>query len=208
MKGLGYFLGATLGAGVLFFVISFIFLQPRKVSDLLITGYLRNSSKIVIKNVPLITSFDTPVPDERLGRGVISKLTFFSNRNMSYVRADTYTYFCKELNKYVKTYMINEGGGMNSNLLDFGRKNKDGAIWPDIYVYYNKIQNEDPSYGTIEKPLPILHFRSADPAVRSMRQDNKDSDAQYLKMVYDENVKLYLQYFIDKKDFQKLFPDS
>jgi hypothetical protein len=36
MKGLGYFLGAALGAGVLFFVISVIFLQPRKVSDIIL----------------------------------------------------------------------------------------------------------------------------------------------------------------------------
>ena len=39
-----------------------------------------------------------------------------------------------------------------------------------------------------------------------MRKDNKDADEAYLKKVYEENVKLYLQYFIDKEDFKKLFP--
>ena len=77
-----------------------------------------------------------------------------------------------------------------------------------IYIYINKTQNEDPSYGTIEKPLPILHFRSANPALRSMRQNNRDSDSAYLKDRYTENVKLYLEYFIEKEDFKKLFPDS
>lgn len=97
---------------------------------------------------------------------------------------------------------------MTSELFDFGRQNKDKSIWPDMYFYYNKSQNADPSYGTIDKPLPILHFRSANPALRSMRQNNRDSDAAYLKDRYTENVKLYLEYFIEKEDFKKLFPDS
>ena len=99
MRGIGYFLGATFGAALVFFLISFIFLRPRKVSEVEIQFFLNNSEKILISNVPLITSFDIPVPDERLGRETISKLTYFSNRNMSYYNADTYTYFSKELNK-------------------------------------------------------------------------------------------------------------
>ena len=41
-----------------------------------------------------------------------------------------------------------------------------------------------------------------------MRDNSKDSDVVYLKKVYEENVKLYLQYFIEKEDFKKLFPNS
>jgi len=110
MKGLGYFLEATLGAALLFFVISFIFLKPRNVSEIQIQKFLNNNEKILIRNVPLITLFDVPLPDERLGRDIISKMTYFSNRNMAYVKADVYTYFCKELNKYVRTYVTSEGG--------------------------------------------------------------------------------------------------
>ncbi|MFK8274037.1 hypothetical protein [Capnocytophaga canimorsus] len=208
MRAIGYFLGVALGAPLLFFIISFIFLRPRNVSESQILKFLNNNEKILISNVPLITFLDVPQPDERLGRDIISKMTYFSNRNMSYVRADIYTYFCKELNKYVRTYVISEGGGMTSELFDFGRANKDRTIWPDMYFYYNKTQNADPSYGTIDKPLPILHFRSADPALRSMRQNNKDSDPVYLKERYTENVKLYLEYFIEKEDFKKLFPEN
>ncbi len=133
-------------------------------------------------------------------------MTYFSNRNMSYIRADTYTYFSKELNKYIRTYSISEGY-FGEVLLDFGNKDKDRTIWPDMYFYYNKSQNADPTFGTIDKPLPILHFRSANPALRSMRKNNRDSDSAYLKMVYQENVKLYLEYFIEKEDFKKLFPN-
>ncbi|MFK8289420.1 hypothetical protein ACI76W_09275 [Capnocytophaga canimorsus] len=208
MRAIGYFLGVALGGPLLFFIISFIFLRPRNVSESQILKFLNNNEKILISNVPLITFLDVPQPDERLGRDIISKMTYFSNRNMSYVRADIYTYFCKELNKYVRTYVISEGGGMTSELFDFGRANKDRTIWPDMYFYYNKTQNADPSYGTIDKPLPILHFRSADPALRSMRQNNKDSDPVYLKERYTENVKLYLEYFIEKEDFKKLFPEN
>ncbi|MFJ1390725.1 hypothetical protein [Capnocytophaga canimorsus] len=208
MRAIGYFLGVALGGPLLFFIISFIFLRPRNVSESQILKFLNNNEKILISNVPLITFLDVPQPDERLGRDIISKMTYLSNRNMSYVRADIYTYFCKELNKYVRTYVISEGGGMTSELFDFGRANKDRTIWPDMYFYYNKTQNADPTYGTIDKPLPILHFRSADPALRSMRQNNGDSDPVYLKERYTENVKLYLEYFIEKEDFEKLFPEN
>ncbi|MFJ1377899.1 hypothetical protein ACILE8_05940 [Capnocytophaga canimorsus] len=208
MRAIGYFLGVALGAPLLFFIISSIFLGPRNVSEIQIQKFLNNNEKILISNVPLITFLDVPQPDERLGRDIISKMTYLSNRNMSYVRADIYTYFCKELNKYVRTYVISEGGGMTSELFDFGRANKDRTIWPDMYFYYNKTQNADPSYGTIDKPLPILHFRSANPALRSMRQNNGDSDPVYLKERYTENVKLYLEYFIEKEDFEKLFPEN
>ncbi|EKB58545.1 hypothetical protein HMPREF9700_01997, partial [Bergeyella zoohelcum CCUG 30536] len=30
----------------------------------------------------------------------------------------------------------------------------------------------------------------------------------YLKERYTENVKLYLEYFIEKEDFKKLFPEN
>ncbi|ATA92048.1 hypothetical protein CGC56_07715 [Capnocytophaga canimorsus] len=209
MRAIGYFLGATLGAAVLFLIISFIFFRPRKVTNNEVEVFIKNSDLLLIKNVPLITSFDIPTPDVRLGRETISKLTYFSNRNMSYYRADTYTYFSKELNKYIRTYYIDEiGRNMTSTILDFGDKDKDRTIWPDMYFYYNKTQNADPSYGTIDKPLPILHFRSANPALRSMRQNNGDSDPVYLKERYTENVKLYLEYFIEKEDFKKLFPEN
>ncbi|ATA92049.1 hypothetical protein CGC56_07720 [Capnocytophaga canimorsus] len=209
MRAIGYFLGVALGAPLLFFIVSFIFLGPRKVTNNEVEVFIKNSDLLLIKNVPLITSFDIPTPDVRLGRETISKLTYFSNRNMSYYRADTYTYFSKELNKYIRTYYIDEiGRNMTSTILDFGDKDKDRTIWPDMYFYYNKTQNADPSYGTIDKPLPILHFRSANPALRSMRRNNRDSDSVYLKERYTENVKLYLEYFIEKEDFKKLFPEN
>ncbi|MFJ1327984.1 hypothetical protein [Capnocytophaga canimorsus] len=206
MRAIGYFLGVALGAPLLFFIVSFIFLRPREVNDKQISKFINNFDKIIIKNpIPFLSKYDGD--DKRLGGDEISKMTYFSNRNMSYIRADTYTYFCKELNKYVKTYSINEGY-MSGSLLAFGKKDKDRTIWPDMYFYYNKTQNADPSYGTIDKPLPILHFRSANPALRSMRRNNGDSDSVYLKERYTENVKLYLEYFIEKEDFKKLFPEN
>ena len=205
MKTIGYFLGATFGAAVVFYLISFIFLRPRNVEEIQILNYIDNSEKKLLKEpIPYLSKYDGD--DERLGGSTISKTTYFSNRNMSYLRGDSYIFFSKELNKYVQTLVISEGAYLNKELLDFGNSKKNKNVYPDIIFYYNKIQNEDPSYGTIDKPLPILHFRSANPALKSMRKDNKDADEAYLKKVYEENVKLYLQYFIDKEDFKKLFP--
>ncbi|ATA92050.1 hypothetical protein CGC56_07725 [Capnocytophaga canimorsus] len=206
MRAIGYFLGVALGAPLLFFIISSIFLGPRKVIESQIDEYLKKSEKkLITEPIPLLTEYRGS--DIRLGGDEISKMTYFSNRNMSYVRATTYTYFSKEFNKYIRTYSISEGY-FGEVLLAFGDKDKDRTIWPDMYFYYNKTQNADPSYGTIDKPLPILHFRSANPALRSMRRNNRDSDSVYLKERYTENVKLYLEYFIEKEDFEKLFPEN
>ncbi|MFK8274036.1 hypothetical protein, partial [Capnocytophaga canimorsus] len=99
MRAIGYFLGVALGAPLLFFIISFIFLRPREVNDKQISKFINNFDKIIIKNpIPFLSKYDGD--DKRLGGDEISKMTYFSNRNMSYIRADTYTYFCKELNKY------------------------------------------------------------------------------------------------------------
>ena len=208
MKTIGYFLGVTLGASLVFFLISFIFFKPRNVKEKQIIKFIENSDKILVTNeIPLFTPFDNPIPDTRLGLDTKTKITYFSNRNMKYVYADTYTYFSNELNKYIKTYYLSiKGNNLFSSMMKFGKKNKDKNIYPDMYFYYNKAQNIDPSYGTIDKPLPILHFRSANPALKSMRKENKDADEAYLKKVYEENVKLYLGYFIEKEDFKKLFP--
>ena len=211
MRGVGYFLGATLGAAILFLIISFIFLRPRKVNNNEIEVFIKNSDFLLIENVPLITSFDIPTPDERLGRETISKLTYFSNRNMSYYKADTYTYFSKELNKYVRTYYIDEiGSNMTSKILEFGDKEKDSTQWPDIYFFYNKKQNADPTFGTIDKPLPILFFESSDPIKKTFWYDNvkQEKNKKLMNNIYENNVKLYLQYFIEKEDFKKLFPNS
>ncbi|MDM1548840.1 hypothetical protein HX096_13360 [Empedobacter falsenii] len=205
MKTIGYFLGLLIGAPLVFFLISYIFLRPRNIEEIQILNYIDNSEKKLLKEpIPYLSKYDGD--DERLGGSTISKTTYFSNRNMSYLRGDSYIFFSKELNKYVQTLVISEGAYLNKELLDFGNSKKNKNVYPDIIFYYNKIQNEDPSYGTIDKPLPILHFRSANPALKSMRKDNKDADEAYLKKVYEENVKLYLQYFIEKEDFKKLFP--
>jgi len=207
MRGIGYFLGLLIGAPLVFFLISYIFLRSRNIEEIQILNYIDNSEKKLLKEpIPYLSKYDGD--DERLGGSTISKTTYFSNRNMSYLRGDSYIFFSKELNKYVQTLVISEGAYLNNELLDFGDKEKDKSIYPDIIFFYNKTQNADSSYGTIDKPLPILHFRSSNPSLRSMRDNNKDSDEAYLKKVYEENVKLYLQYFIEKKDFKKLFPDS
>ena len=198
MRGIGYFLGATLGAALLFFIISFIFLRPRNVDESQVIEFIKNSEKIIISEVPLKEG-GFYGNDERIGTNIISKTTYFSNRNMSYIRGEAYLYFSKELNKYVQTLVISEGAYLNNELLDFGDKEKDKSIYPDIIFFYNKTQNADSSYGTIDKPLPILHFRSSNPSSHSMRDNSKDSDVVYLKKVYEENVKLYLQYFIAKE---------
>ena len=47
MRGIGYFLGATFGAALLFFIISFIFFKPRKVIASQIDEYLKKIRKKV-----------------------------------------------------------------------------------------------------------------------------------------------------------------
>ncbi|WP_419870743.1 hypothetical protein [Chryseobacterium sp. CT-SW4] len=206
MRGIGYFLGSIFGVAAVFFIISYIFLRPRDVEESQVKEFIQNSDrKLMDYPIPLLTEYDGD--DLRLGGGIISKMTYFSNRNMAYVYASTYSYFSKEFNKYIKTYYFsNNGANINGQILDFGRVGKDPNAYPDMYFYYNKTQNEDKSYGTIDKPLPILFFVSSDPALKSVRPNNLDSDKAYLEKEYQQQVTLYFQYFIEKEDFKKLFP--
>ena len=144
MRGIGYFLGAIFGATLVFFLISFIFLKPRNVDESQVIEFIKNSEKIIISEVPLKEG-GFYGNDERIGTNIISKTTYFSNRNMSYIRGEAYLYFSKELNKYVQTLVISEGAYLNNELLDFGDKEKDKSIYPDIIFFYNKTQNADSS---------------------------------------------------------------
>ena len=210
MRGIGYFLGATFGAALVFYLISFIFLRPRNVDDIEVKQFIQNSDRILITNpVPFLSKYDGD--EEKLGSDLISKTTYFSNKNMTYIYAGTYTYYSKELNKFIRTYYISGNGvSINSTILDFGDKDKDKEKYPDLYFYYNKTQNADPSYGTIDKPLPILFFESSDPIKKTFWYDNvnQEKDVKLMNNIYENNVKLYLQYFIEKEDFKKLFPNS
>ena len=148
MKTIGYFLGLLIGAPLVFFLISYIFLRPRNIEEIQILNYIDNSEKKLLKEpIPYLSKYDGD--DERLGGSTISKTTYFSNRNMSYLRGDSYIFFSKELNKYVQTLVISEGAYLNKELLDFGNSKKNKNVFPDIIFYYNKIQNEDPSLNII-----------------------------------------------------------
>ena len=75
MRGIGYFLGATLGAALLFFIISFIFLRPRNVDESQVIEFIKNSEKIIISEVPLKEG-GFYGNDERIGTNIISKTTY------------------------------------------------------------------------------------------------------------------------------------
>lgn len=71
MRGIGYFLGATLGAALLFFIISFVFLRTRDVEESEVLEFIKNSEKIIISEVPLKEG-GFYGNDERLGTNIIS----------------------------------------------------------------------------------------------------------------------------------------
>ena len=207
MRIVGYIFGVVIGAPLLFFIISKVFLSPREVTEEQVKSYMENSDKVlIIEPIPILTEFRGS--DKRLGGHLLTRNLTFTNKGNSYMRAETYVYFCTELNKYVTTLVISEGGYVSDIILDFGKEGKDRNKYPNMYFYYNKTQYADPMMGTIDNPLPVLHMVSADPAKRSMRKDNKDSDSVYLQKVYHDNVQLYLSYFIEDKDYERLYPEK
>lgn len=205
MRGCGYILGVTFGAPLLFFLISFIFLRSREVSDEQVKSFIANSEIMLITNpIPLHTEYRNS--DPRLGGEWFTK-TLYLGKNSQRITAYTYTYFSPEFNKYIRAYTISEGRGMISEMQDFGREKNKGE-YPPMFFYYNKAQNNDPKYGTLDNPLPILHFRSSKPGWRSMRDDGKDADLVYTSEVYFDNVKYYLEDFIEDENFERLFPEK
>ena len=48
MRGIGYFLGATFGSAIVFFLISFIFLRPRNIAQKQVKDFVGNSESFML----------------------------------------------------------------------------------------------------------------------------------------------------------------
>jgi hypothetical protein len=72
----------------------------------------------------------------------------------------------------------------------------------NILITVNEEELNNPAYGTLKKPVPILKFTGVD---ASLRPDNKDYDQAYMDTVYRNNVEMYLKYLMPKKEFKERF---
>ena len=71
--------------------------------------------------------------------------------------------------------VIKKGNYFNKKTGDLGNicSEIQNFIYENFYNnFYNKKHNADPTFGTIDKPLPILFFESSDPINKTFWYDN------------------------------------
>ncbi len=192
MKGkgnaLGYIIGTVIVVPIVLYLLNLIFFTPRKVTENQIDNYIENS----IETKDNVGKYPPYVPGnlgkEKLGLNSKS-VTRVLDRHSQYLVYHGYSYYSKKHKKFFNLIVINWGGGIYNGLDEE----------EDIFIYVNKEDLNNPEYGTIDNPVPILHFIGVN---KSIRPDNKDFNKIYMSNIYRENVKLYLTYFMSKKEFK------
>lgn len=83
----------------------------------------------------------------------------------------------------------------------------DYSLNRQLKVYVNKKELEDSSYGTKEKPIPILSVKLSAEALNVMKQYEIEAFQSYNDLE-QPSVEKYLKYFKSKEDFKKMFPEN
>lgn len=80
----------------------------------------------------------------------------------------------------------------------------------EITAWVNQDDLKDPSYGTIEKPIPVFNFKGIGEPIRTWGGDKTGSKVVYQNLEptneqYKHNVLTYLTYIMPKDEFQMRF---
>jgi hypothetical protein len=198
MKGggaiIGYVLGMTIVIPLILYIISLIFYAPNKVTEAIISQYIKDS-KTIMESIEGISFKEFLDSDLNIGGVKTKTITLYLARNNTGTR-DYYCYgfYSKKYNKYFRLMTFVEGMGVFPSVNDGDKEN--------ILITVNEEELNNPAYGTLKKPVPILKFTGVD---ASLRTDNKDYDQAYMDTVYRNNVEMYLKYLMPKKEFKERF---
>lgn len=179
----GYILGGTIVIPLAYYLISIIFYAPRKTTEAMINQYTTDTITMRdnIGKLP-------PLDDDKLGLQIKSYELYLDRRNTGSQQYFGYVFYSYKYHKYIQLISIVEGVGVVRALYDV-----------DFIMTVNKEDYNNPVYGTIDNPVPVFKFVGAG---ESIRDNNKDFDTAYMDTVFHNNVKIYLQYIMPKKEFK------
>ena len=194
MKGgggaiIGYVLGGAVIIPFILYLISIVFYKSNKVTEAILNQYIENSEEIKVDSAGNVSYWESSRSNGKLGIQSIKITYFLAKNNTGTQYYPCFIFNSKKFHKYFKLI------GLSEYIYD--------PPWDkSIVMTVNKEDFNNPAYGTINNPVPVLKFIGADKSVRS---DNKDYDRAYMDTVYHKNVEMYLKYVMPKKEFKARF---
>lgn len=143
---------------------------------------------------------------------VKAKFNPSSSDNTAFAYKHEIKFYSDALNKYFSIFYFFSNAGLHQTFgMYLTRSFEDSG--EDIIATVNKIDFADISYGTKEKPIPIVYF---EPKIKesytfySLVKGNKKGDfngseADFKKYMLNSNAGYYLSYVKSKQDFEKMF---
>ena len=196
-RTMGYFVGRFLAVIVviplIYYLITIIFYAPNKVTEAIINQYIGDVEEIRDSSAENVSYFDDENSNGKLGLQSI-KVTYSLLRHDAGTHYfSVYIFYSKKYHKYFKLMIIAEGGAYE---IDYRREEIGNG---NIIMTINKEDLNNPVYGTIDNPVPVFKFVGAE---KSIRANNKDYNQTYMDSMFHDNVKIYLQYIMPKKEFK------
>jgi hypothetical protein len=193
--GGGAIIGYSLGGGVIIpcflYLISIIFFNPNKVTETVINQYIGNSIEIQADSAGNVSYWDRENSNGKLGLQSIRIRYFLAKGGEG---AQYYHCFIFNSNKYHKYFKLIALSGVGAFIRP--------SYYVSIIITVNKDDFNNPAYGTIDNPIPVLKFIGKD---QSLRPDNKDYDKTLMTIKHRKNVEIYLKYVMPKKEFKERF---
>ncbi len=187
MKGGGSIIGYALGSAVIvplaFYLISIVFYSPNKITDDEINQYIKGSENMVTTIIP------PAWVDEKMGSQLKSYTLYIDKNSTGVRRYDCYVFYFDLYKKYFSLM----------NLCENKWRLSDGDDGRNLIITVNRQDLMNPQYGTKDNPVPVLKFRGES---NSLRYEGKDFDSVYMDKVHRENVKIYLEYIMPKKELK------
>ena len=204
----------TFGTCLAFFVVAplliqligKLFLGGNKAAAAYTDAYIRNSVKMIIEMPPKHSDIDNRYE-------VFTSRAWFAG--MAHTETSVYNqyvFYSSKYKKYVAVISF-EGGyntikrGTNDNPVHLDIEQLRGKFLfnvDSISAYVNRVQWQDPTYGTEEKPVPVFFNRVIPEDAGSTL-----SELNYLTApVYRKFVELYLCHGLSKKEFNRLYGED
>ena len=193
-------------APLLIQLIGKLFLGGNKAAAAYTDTYIRNSVKIIIEIPPKHSDIDNRYE-------VFTSRAWFSG--MAHTETSVYNqyvFYSSKYKKYVAVISF-EGGyntikrGTNDNPVHLDIEQLRGKFLfnvDSISAYVNRVQWQDPTYGSEENPVPVFFNRVIPEDAGSTL-----SELNYLTApVYRKFVELYLCHGLSEKEFNRLYGED
>jgi hypothetical protein len=188
IRGLGYTFGVFIGIPLLLIIVNFLFFRGNQVTQEEVSEYIANSNSVEVT---------IPTGATRLSEVYYPKLTQGNNLKIFF----RITFYSSKYHKHMELITFNGYDFQGEYHYDNNRiRNTIIYFGGDFLVRANNAQWNDPAYGNEANPVPVF-------GVKVVKSGTRDSQEAFdvpdnLNRIF---VEQYLDHFLSKEDFKKLF---